>query len=272
MSHGLAGYRRGMGDRFAVITGASSGIGLELAHQFTRHRFDVLICADDGQIYDAARAIAEPGTEVIPVQVDLRTPEGVEGLYRRIKDTSRQVDALAVNAGVGQGGAFVESELDDALSIVRLNVESSVHLTWLVLREMVGRNQGRILMTSSIASMMPGSYQAVYNASKSFLQSFAEALQTELSDSDVTVTSLMPGPTDTRFFARADMAHNTRVGRNPKDDPARVAAQGFAALMAGKRRVVGGGVATHAQYVASTFLPDRAKAAMHSLMAKPLKG
>jgi short-subunit dehydrogenase len=128
-----------------------------------------------------------------------------------------------------------------------------------------------VLVTSSIASLMPGAYQAVYNASKSFLQSFAQALQSELAGTGVTVTALLPGPTETRFFERAGMADNTLVGRGSKDDPAQVAADGFEALMSGRRRVVAGGFATKAQYVAGMVLPDPVKAALHSVMAKPRK-
>ena len=259
-----------MSNQFAVITGASSGIGLELARQFADHGFDLLVCAEDDAIHETAARIGADA-KVDTVQTDLRTRDGVETLYRAIRDRGRDVDALALNAGVGQGGAFVDSDLDDLLSIVALNVTSTVHLARLVLADMVARGSGRALISSSIASLMPGSYQAVYNASKSFLQSFAQALQSELRDTDVTVTALMPGPTETNFFARADMADNTRVGRSSKDDPARVAAQGFAAMMAGKRRVVGGGLSTRVQYVAGVLLPDRAKAAMHAVMAKPVK-
>lgn len=165
----------------------------------------------------------------------------------------------------------MDQDLEDVLSIVSLNVASTVHLARLVLPDMVARDAGRILVTSSIASMMPGAYQAVYNASKSFLQSFAQALQTELRDTDVTITALMPGPTRTNFFTRAGMAANTRVGRGDKDDPTLVAAQAFEALTAGKRRVVGGSVRTRAQYVAGIVFPDRTKAAVHSVLAKPLK-
>jgi short-subunit dehydrogenase len=131
---------------------------------------------------------------------------------------------------------------------------------------------GRVLISSSIASQQPGSYQAVYNASKSFLQSFAQALQVELTDTGVTVTSLMPGPTDTNFFERAGMARNTLVGKGSKDDPAQVAAQGYEALMAGRRRVVGGSLGTRAQYLAGLMLPDRVKARVHAVMAKPRNG
>jgi short-subunit dehydrogenase len=254
---------------FAVVTGASSGIGFELARQFVEHDFDVLITAEDDELATAAARLGESGRAVHAIGADLRRAAGVEELYAAIQELGRPVDALALNAGVGQGGAFVDQSLADIQSVVQLNVASTVHLARLILADMVARGAGRVLVTSSVASLMPGSYQAVYNASKSFVQSFAQGLQAELADSPVTVTSLMPGPTDTEFFGRADMADDTMIGRGPKDDPAQVAEQGFAALMAGKRRVVGGGLQTRAQYVAGTVLPDRVKAAMHTVMARP---
>ena len=125
-----------------------------------------------------------------------------------------------------------------------------------------------MLFTSSVASTMPGPYQAVYNASKSFVQSFAEALATELRDTGVTVTSLMPGPTDTEFFERGDLM-DTRLGQGPKDDPARVAEQGFEALMEGETKVLGGSVMSKAQAVVNSVLPDRLKSAGHAKMAEP---
>lgn len=249
---------------FAVVTGASTGIGLELARQFVQHGHDVLVCADE-----EIAASAIDGAGVQKLQVDLRSRDGVQRLYSAIKATGRDVDALALNAGVGQGGDFVHQDLEDILSIVELNVASTVHLARLVLADMVARDSGRVLVLSSIASLMPGTYQAVYNASKSFLQSFTQAVQAELSHSNVTLTALLPGPTETEFFQRADMAESTRVGRSDKDDPAQVAAQGYAAMMAGKRRVVGGGTATMVQYLAGMVLPDPVKAAMHTWMAKP---
>src|SRR4051812_16170160 len=254
---------------FAVITGASSGIGFELAKQFAEHDFDLFVTAEDAELEQAAAQLSATGASVEAVGADLRSPAAVADLYAAIRATGRPVDALALNAGVGQGGAFVDQSVDDILGIIQLNVASTVHLARLVLPDMVARKAGRVLVTSSIASVMPGSYQAVYNASKSFLQSFAQALQSELSGSPVTVTSLMPGPTETEFFERAGMAHNTLVGRGSKDDPAQVAAQGYAAMMAGRRRVLAGGVQTKAQYVAGVVLPDRVKAAMHSILAKP---
>jgi uncharacterized protein len=256
----------------AVVTGASSGIGLELARQFVANGFDLIVAAEDGEIDEAARALDGHGASVEAVQVDLATPEGVEQLHARIAAAGRPVDAVALNAGVGAGGAFAtDTDLAAELKLVDLNVRSTVHLAKLVVRDMVARGDGRLLFTSSIASTMPGSFQAVYNASKSFVQSFALALRNELKDTGVTVTSLMPGPTDTEFFERADML-DTKVGSSDKDDPADVAREGFEALMAGKERVVSASPSTKLQGRGSRLLPDSAKAAMHRRMAEPGSG
>ena len=252
----------------AVITGASSGIGLELARQFAAHGFDLIVAAEDEELTAAAGSLDGADVQVDAVQVDLAAPAGVEQLYERIQASGRAVDALALNAGIGSGGAFTETELADELKLVDLNVRSVVHLAKLVVRDMVARGEGRVLITSSIASTMPGSFQAVYNASKSFDQSFALALRNELKDTGVTVTSLMPGPTDTEFFERADML-DTRVGAGAKDDPADVARDGFEALMAGDERVVSASLSTKAQARAGRVLPDSVKAEMHRKMAEP---
>src|SRR4051795_1966709 len=222
----------------ALVTGASSGIGLELARQFGQNGFDLVIAAEDAGLTSAAAQLRQTGAEVQPVQVDLRSPDGVAQLYAAASSLGRPLDAVALNAGVGRGGAFIDTDLADEQEIIDLNITSTVHLAKLVLKDMAARGAGKVLITSSIASTMPGSFQAVYNASKSFLQSFAEALQVELKDTGITVTSLMPGPTDTNFFARAGMADNTKVGEGKKDDPAAVAEQAFEALMAGRPRVV----------------------------------
>jgi uncharacterized protein len=253
----------------ALVTGASSGIGLELARQFAEGGFDLVVAAEDDAIARVPAELAGSGAQVETVQVDLATADGVEELHRRVAAAGRPLDAAALNAGVGAGGAFAtDTDLADELRIVDLNVRSTVHLAKYVVRDMVARDEGRILFTSSIASTMPGAFQAVYNASKSFVQSFALALRNELKDTSVTITSLMPGPTETEFFERADML-DTKVGSSDKDDPADVARQGFEALMAGEERAVAASASTKVQARGSRFLPDSAKAEMHRKMAEP---
>ena len=254
----------------AVVTGASSGIGYELARQFAQNGFDILAAAEDSGIDTAAASLTrDGGGSVQPVRVDLATYDGVESLYRAIVEAGRPVAAIALNAGRGIGGDFArDTDLRDELNVIDVNVTSTVHLAKRVLPDMVARGEGRVLFTSSIASTMPGTFQAVYNASKSFVQSFALALRNELKDTGVTVTSLMPGPTETEFFERAEML-DTNVGASEKDDPARVAKQGFEALMKGEERVVGGGMKTKAMAAAAKVTPDSMKAAQHRKMAEP---
>src|SRR3954471_2480631 len=252
----------------ALVTGASSGIGLGLARQFGQNGFDLVIAAEDPGLSAAAAELRQTGAEVQPVQVDLRTPEGGSQTSSGARAAGRSLDAFALNAGVGRGGAFIDTPLADEQDIIDLNVTSTVHLAKLVLKDMAARDEGKVLITSSIASTMPGSFQAVYNASKSFLQSFAEAVQEELKDTGVTITSLMPGPTETNFFHRAVMDH-TPIGRGKKDDPAQVAAQGFAALMDGKNKIVGGSLMTKAQKAVGDVVPDAVKGVMHRQRAEP---
>jgi short-subunit dehydrogenase len=255
----------------AAVTGASSGIGREIALDLAGRGYDLVLCAEDAELDDAAAEVAAAGAEVTSVRADLRRPEGVQQLYAATQGKGRALDVAVLNAGVGRGGAFVDNDIDDELAIIDLNITSTVRLAKLVLRDMVERGEGKVLLTSSIASEMPGSFQAVYNASKSFVQSFTEALQNELEDTGVTLTSLMPGPTETEFFERADMM-DTKVGQAKKDDPATVARQGVEALLAGKPRVTGGGLKTRAQDAASKVIPDKVKAAMHRGMAEPGSG
>jgi short-subunit dehydrogenase len=253
----------------ALVTGASSGIGFELAKQFAENDFDLILAAEDHALATAARELEQSGTEIAAVRVDLAKREGVEELYRRVRETARPLAAAALNAGIGMGGAFAtDTDLEQELTIVDLNCRSTVHLAKYVVRDMVERGEGRILFTSSIASTMPGPFQAVYNASKSFVQSFALALRNELKDSGVTVTSLMPGPTDTEFFERADLL-DTKLGTGKMDDPADVARDGFKALMDGEERVISHSLATKAQGAGSRLMPDSLKAEAHRKMAEP---
>jgi short-subunit dehydrogenase len=254
----------------ALVTGASSGIGLELARQFAGNGFDLIITGHD-DVSDARRALEmlARASVVAALTIDLASPNGVDELWRHVRETGRPLAAAALNAGRGAGGAFASgTELRDELEIIDLNVRSTVHLAKLVVEDMVARDDGRILFTSSIAATMPGAFQAVYNASKSFVQSFALALRNELKDTGVTVTVLMPGATDTEFFERAGM-QDTEVGAGEKDDPADVARDGFEALMAGEERVVSASLKTKVQGRASRLMPDSVKAEMHRHMAEP---
>lgn len=254
----------------ALITAASSGIGYQLAKQFTGHGYDLIIAAEDDGIMSAGAALAGNGAAVEAVQVDLRHPDGVEHLYKAVTESGRPLAAAALNAKVGRRGRFVDTELQDAFDIVDLNIRSTMHLAKLVLRDMVGRNAGRVIFSSSIAPTMAGSHQPVYNASTSFIQSMAEAIRDELKDTGVAVTVLMPGPTDTNFSRRAGMG-GTFIGRmKSKDDPAELARRGFDALMRGDQTVVAESLSTKVIGLANRVVPDSVKAVANRLMSAPV--
>jgi len=254
--------------RFAVVTGASSGIGLELAKQFLANQFDVMIVADGADIHDVARQLHRDDVRVYPQEVDLATREGVEQLCRVLDDLRRPIDAIALNAGVGVGGRFLETDLEAEVRMIRLNTESVVRLAKYALRQMTARRQGRVLITSSIAGTMPAPFEAVYGATKAFDLSFAEALNYELKDTGVTVTAMQPGPTDTRFFERAGL-QDTKVGTADKDDPADVARQGFEAMMKGVDKIYVGSLKTRAQGWSTEVLPETVKAKQHAKLSEP---
>jgi uncharacterized protein len=253
----------------AVVTGASSGIGLELARQFAQHGFDVVVCAQGPGILTVAPTVQTNGSAVEAVQADLSTYGGVEALYAKIMSLGRPVDALALNAGVGVGGDFArETSLKAELGVIAVNVTSTVHLAKRVLADMVARGRGRVLFTASIAGMMPTPLEAVYGASKAFVLSFSEAVRNELRGTGVTVTTLLPGPTNTNFFRRAGL-DDTELGTKAKhkNDPVDVAKQAFEAMMAGKERIVGASsIMTKLQGAVSKFIPDDVKAREHRKM------
>jgi short-subunit dehydrogenase len=258
--------------KLAVVTGASAGIGYELANQCAQNGFDLVVCAEDAGIHRAAAAIAGGGTgSVQAVQADLRTREGCRTLAEAVTSTHRPVDALLLNAGVGVGGAFIETSLDEELDMIALNCNHTVHVAKLLVPAMVKSGQGKILITGSVVSTAPSPYQAVYGATKAFVMSFGEALRTELLGTGVTVTVLQPGATDTEFFERADMM-DTKVAQEKKDDPALVARRGFEAMMDGKDAVLGGSFMKRMQGLANEILPETVKAAQVAKTTKPGSG
>jgi short-subunit dehydrogenase len=250
--------------KFAIVTGASSGIGLEIGKLAAQDGYDLLVAADE-PLVDAAAAFRDLGVEVWSVEADLSTEEGVNRLVAAAGD--RPVDILVANAGHGLGRAFLEQDPAEWRHVIDTNVVGTVLLIQQIARKMVARNEGRILITGSIAGHIAGAFQAVYNGSKAFIDSFSDALGEELKDTEVTVTCLKPGATDTNFFERADLM-DTKVGTREKDDPADVAKTGWEAMKDGKRSVVHG-MMNKAQVAASKVLGGGVSAKMHRMEAEP---
>ena len=251
--------------KFAVVTGASTGIGLALARECVNDGFDVLIVADEPEIHQAAATLKAGGRSVEALEADLSTTEGVDRLYAAIG--GRPVGALLANAGRGLGRGFLDQDWAEIRRVVDPNVTGTIYLIHKIGNDMRAAGSGRILITGSIAGFMPGSFQAVYNGSKAFLDSFSFALRNELKDSGITVTCLMPGPTDTEFFERADML-DTKVGSDKKEPAADVAKTGFEAMMNGEGDVVAG-FKNKLQAAIAHVTPSAVLAEMHRKMSEP---
>jgi uncharacterized protein len=249
----------------AVVTGASSGIGFELARECARDGFDLVICADEPSIHQAASLLQEDGARVQAVQADLAGLDGVDQLYAALE--GRPVDALLANAGRGLGRAFLDQSFDDIMRVVDTNVTGTLYLIHKVGRDMRARAQGRILITGSIAGFMPGTYQAVYNGTKALLDSFSFALRAELKDSGVSVTCLMPGATETEFFERADLM-DTKVGTDEKQPADEVAKVGFDAMMKREGDVIAGW-GNKLRAAIANVTPNEMLAEQHRKMAEP---
>jgi short-subunit dehydrogenase len=250
--------------KFAIITGASSGIGLEIAKLAAADGYDLLLAADTPFV-DAAAGLKDLGVEVRQVECDLATKQGVEHLLDAAG--ARDIDVLVANAGSGKGGAFLDIDPADWRHSLDTNVTGTLLLIQPVLRAMVARGEGRVLITGSIAGYVPGPFNAVYNATKAFIDSFAAALANEVKDSGVTVTCLKPGATETEFFARADM-EDTRIGQMKKADPADVAKTGWEAMLEGKPSIVHGAL-NQAQVLGASVLPEAVTAQAHRKLAEP---
>jgi uncharacterized protein len=256
--------------KLAMVTGASSGIGYELAILCAKDGFNLLVAADDPKIEEAAKQFQNYGVEVTAVQADLATLDGVEKLYNAA--SGRPVDLLLANAGHGLGGSFLDQDFDDVRHVIDTNITGTIYLIQKVGRDMRARNEGRILITGSVAGFTPGTYSAVYNGTKAFIDSFSFALRAELKDvdSNVTVTCLMPGATETEFFERAGM-EDTKVGQDEKDDPADVAQVGYEAMMNGEGDVVSG-FKNKVMTTVASVMPAGMLAEQHRKKAAPGSG
>ena len=254
-----------MANKFAIVTGASTGIGFELASLAAEAGYDLLVAANEPLIDAAAADFETHGVDVISVEADLATVEGVDRLLAACE--GRQVDLLCANAGHGLGGAFLEQDFAAYRHVIDTNITGTVYLLQKVLQPMVARGEGKVLVTGSIAGYIPGAFHAVYNGTKAFVDSFTEALRNELKDyENIQLTTLMPGATETEFFDRANML-DTKIGQAKKDDAGKVARDGWDALFTGKGHVVSG-LMNKAQVAASGVLPQSALAAQHGKMAE----
>lgn len=214
----------------AIVTGASTGIGFELARCCAENGFDLVVAADEPRIAEAAEAFREIGANTQAVEADLATIEGVEQLCAATN--GRRADILIANAGIGLGDAFLDQDFNKVIRVIDTNVTGTIYLIQKIGRQMEEAGEGRILITGSVAGFTPGAFQAVYHGTKAFIDSFSFALRNELKDSGVTVTCLMPGATETEFFDRAGLT-DTKIGQAEKDNPADVAKAGFDAMMNG---------------------------------------
>jgi short-subunit dehydrogenase len=254
-------YRATMNKENVLITGASSGIGLALAREFAQHGHPLVLTAPvPSELRDLAADIGRSfGVNVRTIAKDFEHPAAVDEIFAELAADRIPIEILVNNAGLGQRGKFWETPLDRDIAMLRVNVEAVVRLTKAFLPVMVKRGHGRILNTASIAGFEPGPTLAVYHATKAFVLSFTEAIATELEDTAVTVTALCPGPVDTDFFPKAEMIDTQVFQRGNVEAPQEVARAAYAAVMAGERMVIPGGMNKVAVF-SRRLLPESAQA------------
>lgn len=251
----------------ALVTGASSGIGLELAKQFAGHGYDLAISGSSDKIFEAALTLRKLGAEAFPYQADAAVYDGVEGFWKFTSELGRPIEAAVLNVGIAIGGSFVENQLEDDLRVIAVNVTGTVHMAKRAVQHMVANGRGRILIVSSVSATQPTPFETVYGPSKAFGFSLAESLREELRGTGVTVSALLPGATATKFHVNAGMAE-TAIGRMEKNDPRLVAKQGYDALMNDEDHVVGGDEATKKVAIENRTTPEPVKAARHAVASR----
>jgi uncharacterized protein len=253
--------------KLAIVTGASSGIGLEIAKLAAKDGYDLIVAADTPFV-EAAPALKELGANVQEIETDLATQQGVDQLLSAL--AGREVDVLVANAGQGVGGPFMGQSPQQWMHVIDTNITGTLLLLQPIVRRMVARGEGKVLITGSIAGHMAGAFNAVYNGTKAFIDNFAVALNEELRDSPVTITCLKPGATETEFFARAGM-EDTKIGQAKKDDPADVARTGWEAMKKGEASVIHG-FKNKMQLAAASVMPETAMAKLHRAETEPGSG
>ena len=260
-----------MSEKLALVTGASSGIGRALARELASKGYDLIICSAGERLDAVGAELRQTSVQVFEAKANLATKDGVSALWGEVESTGRHLDIACINAGVGVGGLFSETDLEAELNMVSLNCAGTVQLAKYVVHHMLARNEGRILFTASIAGEMVAPREAVYAATKAFDLSFAHSLRYELRDTGVSVTALQPGPTDTDFFHRAGM-DDTSVGSSGKkeSEPEEVAKQGIEALLDGEDHVYAASLKTKIEGAVANLVPGSVKGAMHEKMAKPM--
>jgi len=250
--------------KLAIVTGASSGIGLELAKLAAKDGYDLIVAADTPFV-EAGPALEQYDVDVQSIEADLSSKQGVSQLLDLIG--GREVDVLVANAGHGLGHGFLDQSTDEWMHVLNTNITGTLLLIQPIVKKMVERGEGKVLITGSIAGHLAGSFQAVYNGSKAFVDSFAAALNEEIRDSGVTVTCLKPGATETNFFHRAEL-DDTKVGQAEKDDPADVAKAGWEAMKDGDPAVIYG-MKNKMQVAAAGMMTDAETAKLHRKQAEP---
>src|SRR2546423_5727713 len=228
--------------KYALITGATSGIGYEFCKLFTADGYNiVLVARTEKRLNEVANELLRKfNVEVFTIVKDLFCKDSAKEIYDEVKQKGITITALVNDAGQGEYGFFAETELEREIDIIQLNITSLISLTKFFVKSMIERNEGKILNVASLIADYPSPLLAIYAATKAFVLSFSEALANELKDTNITVTALQPGVTDTDFFYKAGENITMHYQEMELSDPAKVAKDGYEALMKGKDKIVSG--------------------------------